>query len=322
MADDASDERDAGTEEPSAKNPLPGISKTLGGRQFWTDICFLQGWRIQKNIITGHHRLLNPSDVRYAAGSLAKCQDQLEAQRKECNLKPASGRIVVLIHGLVRSSKSFHGMSQRLRNDGYTVVGFDYASTRVSIPDSADALHDVVESLGSDVESIDFVVHSMGGLILRSYLHRFPNEQHRRAILLGVPNHGSEIAETMKSNRLFRVIYGPAGQQLGTGEKGIASELPVPNIDFGIVAGGKRTEKGFNPLLGSDNDSTVTVESTRLAGAQDFLLVPVMHSFLMSNSEIIDATSHFLQHGRFRENGPAEPIPASNNAAATSDVSE
>ena len=307
MADEPTSEEEA-TGNPDARMPVPLISKTLGGRQFWVDTSFLQGWRIQKNVVTGHYRLLDPRDIRHASGTLDECNTQLEAQQKQHNLKPASGHVVIFVHGLVRSSKSFHAMTEHLRADGYTVVGFDYASTRISISDAADCLHGVILSLGSDVASIDFVVHSMGGLVLRSYLHQYPDQRHHRAVLLGVPNRGSEIADAMKSNSLFRVVYGPAGQQLGTGEEGIAAALPTPDIEFGIVAGGKGTDKGFNPLFGTDNDSTVTVESTRLPGASDFLLVPVMHSFLMNHEEVVGPTEHFLKHGRFSSDRPPEPI--------------
>ena len=40
--------------------------KTLGGRQLWGDVAVFHDWRIQKNILTGHYRLLDeiPSELR------------------------------------------------------------------------------------------------------------------------------------------------------------------------------------------------------------------------------------------------------------------
>jgi pimeloyl-ACP methyl ester carboxylesterase len=321
MAGSSAEADDASESTLPAASPSM-MSRTLGGRQFWGDVCFLQGWRIQKNALDGHFRLLDPLDNRHASGTVEECQSKLAQVQQEQGLKPASGRVVVLIHGLIRSPKSFYAMHEAFNQAGLTVVGFNYPSTRVSIPESAELLHQVIDSLGDEVTSIDFVGHSMGGLVLRSFLQQHPDDRFHRAVLLGVPNQGSQIAETFGSNRLFQFVYGPAGQQLGTGEGSLAGQLPVPSFEFGIVAGGRGTKKGFNPLLGADNDSTVTVTSTRLPGAADFICVPVMHSFLMNNEEVIRATMCFLDHGRFHQDQPPCPIPADEQPPATADSAE
>ena len=52
---------------------LPNLRiQTLGGSFFWDDIAEIQGWRLQENIITGHWRLLDPSNVRFAWGTSTK----------------------------------------------------------------------------------------------------------------------------------------------------------------------------------------------------------------------------------------------------------
>ncbi len=80
--------------------------KTLGGRQFWGDVRFFRGWRIQRHVLSGHYRLLDPQDVRRAWGSLAECEATLQAERDRLQLPPMSGTAVVALHGILRSSKS------------------------------------------------------------------------------------------------------------------------------------------------------------------------------------------------------------------------
>lgn len=283
--------------------------KTMGGRQFWGDVHFFRGWRIQENVVTGHFRLLDPADQRHASGSLKTCRESLDRIRKEQTLPSMSGRAVILVHGIIRSSKSFAGMALALNRDGATVVGFDYPSTRVSIPQAAQYLHRVIESL-EGITRIDLVVHSMGGLVLRSYLQKHRDPRIRRAVMLGVPNQGAEIADVFRKNSLFKAFYGPAGQQLISDGDALISKLPIPGFEFGIVAGGRGDNRGFNPLLPGDNDSTVTVASARLTGARDFIIRPVMHSFLMSDSGVIDLTRHFLEHGQFDKGREPQPITA------------
>jgi hypothetical protein len=80
--------------------------KTLGGRQLWGDVRFLHGWTIQRNVFTGHFRLLDPRDVRYAWGSFDACKARLELIRRERQLPAMQGEAVILLHGIFRSSKA------------------------------------------------------------------------------------------------------------------------------------------------------------------------------------------------------------------------
>ena len=48
---------------------LPNIPfPTLGGHVFWTDLANVKGWRLQRNDITRHCRILDPDDIRRAWG--------------------------------------------------------------------------------------------------------------------------------------------------------------------------------------------------------------------------------------------------------------
>ena len=307
MADDAiSPSSTDSASGPPATETTGGV-RTLGGRQFWGDVRFFRGWRIQHNVLLGQHRLLDPEDKRFHSGTLEECEERLNRFRDELNLKDMSGRAVILIHGIGRSSKSFRSMAKALQEDGYTVVGFDYPSTRVSIPESAEYLHKTIQSL-EGIEEIDTVCHSMGGLLLRAYLQKHNEPRFRRAVMLGVPNKGAQMADILKGNPLFKVVLGPAGQQLVTDNDGIIPKLPAPNFPFAVIAGGRSAAKGYNPILPGDNDSTVTVASTRLPGAADFLLLPVIHSFLMNNDQCVEATRHFLTHGQLVHDREPQPI--------------
>lgn len=282
---------------------------TLGGRQFWGDVRFFQGWTIQKNVLTGHYRLLDPRDRRHSSGTLQDCEQQLQQVREQLNLQPMTGTAVLLLHGIGRSSHSFSGMTKALRQNKVLVVPFDYPSTRLTIQQSAEYLHDVIQSL-QGIQRIDVVAHSMGGLLLRAYLMKYQEPRFGSAVMLGVPNRGAEIADVLQNNPLFKAILGPAGQQLVTSADCLVQSLPAPAFPFGVIAGGRSQPKGFNPMLPGDNDLTVTVASTRLPGAADFRIVPVMHSFLMNDQAVIGFTRNFLQHGCFDSAKTAQPIAA------------
>jgi pimeloyl-ACP methyl ester carboxylesterase len=282
--------------------------KPLGGMRFWADTRFFRGWRIQQNVVTGQFRLLDPRDGRYASGTLQTCLNKLTEITESRKLAPMSGRVVIAVHGILRSSRTFALMRPALEQAGYTVVNFDYPSTRIDIAQAALHLGQVIESL-EGIDQINFVVHSMGGLVTRAYLKEHADGRIRRLVMLGVPNHGAEMADLLRRNYAFRLVFGPAGQQLVTHEAGLIRSLPIPDLEFAIIAGGRGGASGFNPLIRGDNDLLVSVESARLPGAADSITFRSFHRLLPANAEAIDATVRFLETGSLRIDGSRQPIP-------------
>lgn len=62
---------------------MPNIeSPTLGGHFFWVTLAEVDGWKLQRNKLTKHCRILDPDDIRKAWGSenaMAKALQRLEA---------------------------------------------------------------------------------------------------------------------------------------------------------------------------------------------------------------------------------------------------
>ena len=98
--------------------------------------------------------------------------------------------------------------------------------------------------------------------------------------------------------------------------KALEEKLATPACEFGILAGGRGTAKGYNPWLGQDNDMVVSVESTRLPGATDFAVLPVLHTLMMDDATVQQYTLNFLRHGYFvapDERHPISPEPANRS---------
>ncbi len=279
--------------------------QTLGGRQFWGDVQFFGEYRIQKNVFTGHYRLLDGRDWRHHWGTFEECRAKLEQIREQKNLPAMTGRAVILLHGILRSSKSMYPLTKELRENGYTVFPFDYPSLQVSIPDAAEYLDSVISHLDG-IEEISLVGHSMGGLVIRSYFAEHHDPRIRRVVMLGTPNSGAELADRLQSVFIVQALSGPSGRQLVT--SGIAPTLPIPPVEFAVIAGARGQEAGWNPLIRGDDDGTVTVASTRLIGAADFSTVPVLHHGLTSTPEALQQVCRFLETGKLRANGDRQPI--------------
>ena len=283
--------------------PMP----TLGGRQFWADCQYFRGWRIQKHVYSGHYRLLDPSDIRRAWGTLDECRQALTIEKATRQLEPMSGTAVIALHGILRSSKSWTEMQRVLEPDGYTFINFDYPSTRRPISDFADQLHELIATLDG-IEHIHLIGHSMGGLVVRRWCQQYSDPRMKRLVMIGTPNSGAEIASMLKKNLLFQLILGPSGQQLVADPEEFISTLPLPTMEFAVIAGAKGTPDGFNPLIPGDDDGVVTVQSARLPGAVDYVAFRALHSFQPWNPEVMEAARLYLKTGALRASGIREPI--------------
>ncbi len=300
--------------EPDMKHPNIPI-KTLGGRQFWGDVLFFHDYHIQRNVFTGHYRLLDGNDVRHAWGTLDECREKLAEIRREKNLPPMQGKAVILLHGITRSSKHMARFKEPFEKAGYVVFPMDYPSTRGTIQESTEYLQQVIKGLDG-ISEINFVVHSMGGLVVRTYLKEYAPRDPRikRLVMIGSPNNGANLANLLSENlnAVFKPIFGPAGQQLVVDAEGYIANLPKPDFEFAVIAGGRGIEQGFNPLIPGDDDGIVSVASTQLPGATDSLVVTdgisATHTFLPSNTEVIESAVRFVSTGALRANGMKTPI--------------
>ena len=284
-------------------NPL---TQTLGGKQFWADELFFHEWHIQRHVWTGHCRLLDGRQRRFASGTFDHCAERLDEIKRREKLPPMRGRAVVVLHGLGRSSGSMRKICDYLRNEGgYSVCNVTYPTTRGGVADHAATLAKIVEGLDG-IDELNFVGHSLGNLVIRHWLadradptngHR-PDPRLKRIVMLGPPNHGAKLAEVFLTNDLAELIVGKAGGQIGRFDQ-LEMKLATPACEFGIIAGGRETLLGYNPLLGGDNDLVVGVESTRLAGASDFAVLPITHTWMMDDRTVQEYTLRFLERGYF-----------------------
>lgn len=275
-------------------------SPTLGGKQFWTDHAWRKGWRIQHNAITGHWRLLDDKNVRYAWGTRDQCQSALDQQVADGSL--LKKKVVVLMHGLMRSSSSMHSLGEHLEAElGIQPIYFEYASTRSSISDHAQAFAEFIDSLPADVE-INLVGHSMGNIVARHYLGDLQRtgqteklQRVQSVVMLGPPNQGASIARQLAKTGVFGWIAGKGGLELGPDWQEFSSRLATPVCPFGIIAGKLPDSTPANPLVAGDGDFVVSVEEAQLDGAADTMTVPRLHSFLMDAPEVQEATVNFIK---------------------------
>ncbi len=210
---------------------------------------------------------------------------------------------VILLHGLARTDASMNSMERALIQSGYHTVNHHYPSRQQTIEKLAELeVPKAINACPQKTQSIHFVTHSMGGILLRQYLQKNSLETIGRVVMLGPPNQGSEVVDKLGQYQFFKIFNGPAGVQLGTSNDSVPVSLgswPAKSGDLGVIAGKQSINLFLSYLIPGSDDGKVSIESTKLAGMSDHKAVPATHPLMMKNKHVINEVKHFLKTGTF-----------------------
>jgi pimeloyl-ACP methyl ester carboxylesterase len=208
---------------------------------------------------------------------------------------------VVLLHGLGRSAHSMRSLEAAIEEQQYRVVNVDYPSRKHPIDELSELALDAGLSAcrSSPVETIHFVTHSLGGILVRYFFAHHELEELGRVVMLAPPNRGSEIVDRLGNVPGFGLLNGPAGAQLGTGPDAVPLTLGAVSFSVGVIAGTKTVDPVLSRFLPNPDDGKVSVERTKVEGMADFIEVKASHPFIMHDEEAIRQTIAFLSSGEF-----------------------
>lgn len=206
---------------------------------------------------------------------------------------------VILVHGLSRTENSFAKMERALSDSGYVVINNSYPSSKYEIETLAEDFisNSIMECPPS--KETHFVTHSLGGILVRQYLSSNSVDNLGRVVMLAPPNKGSEVADKLKDNFVYKMVNGPAGGQLGTDSTSIPNKLGPAAFEVGIIAGTNTINPILSLMLPNPDDGKVSVERTKLEGMADHIEMPVSHTFILRDDDVIDQVVHFLKNGEF-----------------------
>ena len=213
--------------------------------------------------------------------------------------------IVVLIHGLRGTTSDMQQIADYLEEHNFETLNFTYPSKDHEIQNlSKKYLKPAIENLlKSDPAKIHFVTHSMGGIMLRSYLDQFQTEVDSvlgKVVMIAPPNQGSEVTEYFKETILYQKRYGISGQQLGFDlEKQVGIPDSVSYIP-GIIAGTDTQFPYFSWFIPGEDDGKISVARTKLKGMGDFKKMNYPHDTIMKQKAVAEQVYFYLKSGKFQ----------------------
>jgi len=221
---------------------------------------------------------------------------------------------VILLHGIGRGRASLWVLDTRLQQAGYKTLNFPYVAQGDSLEEIAQQLCDFIKE-NVETKKYHLIAHSLGNLIIRLGFKIGYPEGAGRIVMLAPPNRPTELARALRDNPIYKWFTSENGWQFASDE--FYEQLPIPNVPFGIIAG----NRGQAVMLQEPNDGVITVESTKLDGMTDWIVVPHAHTFIMNSRLVAELCVSFIRDGKFNnENANNHDSVVDDNANDTANT--
>jgi predicted alpha/beta hydrolase family esterase len=209
---------------------------------------------------------------------------------------------IYLVHGYGSSPLFMKSIEHYLKKNKLEIVNYGYPSLTEDLTVCGDSLYAAIRR--SKADTVSFVTHSMGALVVRSMVNKIESDpgfpKINRIVMITPPNHGAEIADFFAWSRIWRYILGPNIQNLATDSNSLANHLPVPDrYEIGIIIGINKNKKGYNPFIKGNNDGYLTPKSALLGTEKEDFYISSGHSMIIHNKRVLKLVYQFIMNGKF-----------------------
>lgn len=209
---------------------------------------------------------------------------------------------VYIIHGYANPKSIMNDIYRDVKKAGFVAENYAYPGLYMELDTIGKRLYQDV--LNDGVDSVSFVTHSMGGLVVRAMLKysgadlNFPKIY--RIVMIAPPNRGADIADFFKEAKKVKVLLGPNVEKMETDSTSYANQLPIPfNTEIGIIVGVRRKDRGYNHLIPGNDDGLLTPERVYLGNEKDVAIVNYDHLGVIKRKKSRRLVIEFLQTGVF-----------------------
>ncbi|ANH79085.1 esterase/lipase family protein [Candidatus Chlamydia sanziniae] len=211
---------------------------------------------------------------------------------------------VVCLHAFLRSYRSLKPIAHVLEKENYDVFIWNYETRKFTLERHAQHLNRLLRKIAELKPGvpINFVTHSIGGIIVRAALTRpdCPEEARKgKAILMAPPNAGSTLARRYRRLGIVQIIFGgKLGRQLLTycPQKMLNAGKFPSAVDVLILSGNKGSR--FIPFrLEYENDGKVCTIETYLDTPHTAYVLHTNHTYIITDRKALYLMQTFLKDG-------------------------
>ena len=214
-----------------------------------------------------------------------------------------SSNMIYFLHGYGGPGFEMKWILKAVEKEGYDCTLFKYRSM---VRDVDSVGLDLIKKIQSDgADTISFVTHSMGALVVRSIYKQIDSlvdfPKIKRIVMIAPPNNGTQVADFYYKSNLLRQILGPNLRNLTTDSIVGASRYPIPTCEVGLITGAFGGSKVLNLFLDADNDGMVVPEKAKLGIEKDIVHVKSWHFGLLYDRKVTRYVISFLKWGSFAD---------------------
>jgi len=212
----------------------------------------------------------------------------------------ASHKIYV-IHGHGGNRLLMHKLAKNIQNAGYETENFGYPSFTEDIVHVSERLFRKITT--DNYDTISFVTHSMGALIVRNLYKLIQDSTDfpviNKIVMIAPPNKGTPVADFFYPCKICRFLLGVNYVHLTTNDNTGLNSLPIPDCEIGLILGIWGKKHGYNPFLKSDSDGYILPERAILGVEKDIAYVKAGHTSLTQKKKVSQLAVNFLKYSNF-----------------------
>jgi pimeloyl-ACP methyl ester carboxylesterase len=184
---------------------------------------------------------------------------------------PSPAAPVLLVHGYACNAGVWRWYAKWLEREGFTVYTVSLEPVFASIDTMSLGLERRIDEIvqASGAKQIAVVCHSMGGLVIRSYLRRRGSARVARLVTLGTPHSGTALAV---------IAGGTNGAQLRIGSEWL--------MDAGNRTGLDRIAHGFTAVMSYDDNLVSPHRTATLPTARTIELAGIGHLSMIASRRV------------------------------------
>ncbi|MDA3915396.1 MAG: alpha/beta hydrolase [Deltaproteobacteria bacterium] len=205
--------------------------------------------------------------------------------------------ITIIVHGFNKDKHDMGFMKQGLCDSGFKTVLVDLPTTFGTIEDCKNSLDAQINNLIKKYRVVNYVGHSMGGLIIRAYINDTKQNNVEKCVFIATPHRGSRLADIANRIPFYAKIFRPI-ESLLSGSNLFPPTLDQ-NIKVGLIAGNKNTGFLGKLFLTNESDGRVEVASVEFKDADEFIVLPFGHQKIHHQHKTLILVKNFLLQGTF-----------------------
>ncbi|GMO33586.1 MAG: alpha/beta hydrolase [Termitinemataceae bacterium] len=211
--------------------------------------------------------------------------------------------ITFLVHGFLKTGKDMYFLSNYLTQCGIANFAVTVPARFGSVDDCVQSLHKQIDLFmqqhkDESITKINFVGHSMGGLVIRKYIQVVKPKNVGRCICIATPHKGTIIASVGRILAPFcDKIYKPVADFIPSKiNKYIITDK---NIQIAVIIGHNNSLFWGKLLLSPESDGRVEPESALSEDAVAVAELPFRHNLIHKTNETAELVKTFLLTGKF-----------------------